>query len=224
MHLIASAHTQIRRFTRLHLRAQIAAAGVFAASIAGLLSAATDKAASVLQPHTRYSAQQITNKAAVICTLFTGDAKTLGAPILGGEPLFNSMYHRKVKPVWKIFGESAGRQVDLLFDDETGQLDCYSIQLKHNSPASAAAKYLQTPVEAAAHADRLLRDSNILPRHSTIALEAMPKSTLKGDGWSMVWIIRKDAKSPATKIKMVLESSDGQPLLIINPYLPFSSR
>ncbi len=216
-----SAH--IRRFTQLHLRSQLAAVGVFAVGVAGVLSLTSDNVKSMLQPHRHCSAQLISIKAAAICNLFTGDEKNFSAPILGSQPMFNSLYHRKGTPVWKVFGDSGGRQVDLMFDDDTGRLACYSIQIDRK-PRVSRAKYLRTPVEAAAHADRFLRDLNILPRHGTIALEAMPQPVLKGEGWRMVWNVRQDASTPLTKIKVVLESSDGAPLLIMNPYLPFASH
>ncbi|HLK59062.1 MAG TPA: hypothetical protein VKU00_21050 [Chthonomonadaceae bacterium] len=160
----------------------------------------------------RLTEQEVAQHSLALCARFSDSAH------LVQTPQFHLDWNcGRERAIWTTICEADGKRYWIKINDTTGVLVGLAPEqsvLVHLATESSAAP-LETPAAAADTGLAHLKEMELFPVGTPLALKAAPTSVDHGRGWKVVWQVHpKDAA--AYEIRIVLARRGGAPVMVLN--------
>lgn len=150
-----------------------------------------------------------------IGTALCGSANLITEPILRNERQYNYGRPTHAAHIWVVLCEAGGQQMNLVFDDKTGRVVCLIMEGTYRSHKS---HLIDTPVtterQAVTMAVQRLKNLEVLPSGTQIALRDKPQILPEAQGWGINWLVRLPGQVEPHTMKITLDSKTGRPTFL----------
>lgn len=119
--------------------------------------------------------------------------------------------------MWTVACQAGSHSYDIMFNDVTGNMESmYADGLTASSRAIARTAILTSADEAVEGSVRRLRDLQLVPEGTRIALAERPTCDRDRSIWRVIWKVRRPDSVEPYEVRMVLNGGDATPMIVVN--------